>query len=79
MGYILGARSAGAPIDMDLYYMRMSMDTIMGIGYRLRVYGLLHATIGAGVYMGFTTMFPDDFMNDFYGGSLVVGPGSRGC
>lgn len=78
VGYILGARSAGTPIDLGLYSLRMSTDAIMGIGYRLPVSGMLDATIGAGVYLGFASMFPDDYMNDFYGGSLVVGPGVQG-
>jgi hypothetical protein len=33
------------------------------------------AIVGAGLYVGIVTMFPKDFLDPLYGGSITLGPG----
>jgi hypothetical protein len=74
MGWIISSRSGGFPVDMDLYDLRLSVDTVFGLGYRLPVKRVI-AIVGAGLYFGIGAMFPVDYMDPMYGGGITLGPG----
>lgn len=78
IGYPLSATAAGAAVDMDLYSLRMSTDVVFGLGYRIPVRPPLAVAVGAGLYMGVAFLFPDDYADPSYGGSLSLGPGIQG-
>jgi hypothetical protein len=74
MGWILSSRTGGVPIDVSLYDMRFSLDSVVGFGYRLPVKRIV-AIVGAGLYLGIGMMLPTDYMDPSYGGGMTVGPG----
>ncbi len=75
MGWILASRTGGAPIDTSLYDMRFSLDMVFGLGYRIPIKSRILAIVGAGLYFGMATMFPEDYADPSYGGGFTVGPG----
>jgi len=75
MGWILASRSGGVPIEMSLYDMRFSFDMVFGLGYHIPIKGKILAIVGAGLYFGMATMFPEDYIAPTYGGGFPLGPG----
>lgn len=74
MGWIISSKTGGVPIDTGLYDLRLSVDTVFGLGYRLPVKKIL-AIVGAGLYFGIGAMFPADYVDPMYGGGITLGPG----
>lgn len=73
-GWIISSRTGGVPIEVSLYDMRLCLDAVFGIGYRLPVKRII-ALVGAGLYFGMGMMLPRDYMDPSYGGGMTVGPG----
>jgi hypothetical protein len=75
LGYILGAKTGGVPIDVTAYDFRLSIESVFGVGYRIPIHSPMLAIVGAGLYFGMVTMFPYDSYDPSYGGSFTLGPG----